>query len=285
MLEKLSFGNTGHVSTRALFGAAALGRVSQDVADETLALLLEYGINHIDVAASYGEAELRVGAWMPRYRDRFFLATKTGERTYAAARDQIKTSLERLQVDYVDLIQLHNLTDPEQWEVAMGPGGALEAAIEARDAGLARFIGVTGHGVIAPSIHLRSLQRFPFDSVLAPYDYPMMQNPQYAADFEALVAEVQRRGIAFQAIKSITMGPWGDKEHTANTWYEPLRDRQDIITAVHWVLGRPGFFLNTVADVTLLPIVLEAAATFERRPTDAEMDALVSRASMTPFFV
>lgn len=285
MIEKLPFGQTGHLSTRTLFGAAALSRVSQDVADETLELLFEHGINHIDVAASYGDAELRVGAWMERYRDRFFLATKTGDRTYDGARDQIHRSLERLRTSYVDLIQLHNLTDPEQWEVAMAPGGALEAVVEAREQGLARFIGVTGHGMIAPSIHSRSLERFPFDSVLVPYDYPMMKNPQYVADFEALLALSSQRGVAVQAIKSITLGPWGDKEHTANTWYEPLRESKDIDLAVHWVLGRPGVFLNTVADITILPRVLDAASRFERRPTDEAMESLVRRQGMTPFFV
>ncbi len=284
MIEKLAFGCTGHVSTRTLFGAAALSRASQEVADAVLPLLLEHGINHIDVAASYGDAELRVGAWVPRHRDRFFLATKTGARTYGAARDQIKRSIERLQVDHVDLIQLHNLTDPAQWETAMGPGGALEA-IEAKEQGLTRFIGVTGHGVIAPSIHLRSLDRFPFDSVLAPYNFPMMQNPQYVRDFEALASACDERGVALQTIKAITLGPWGEKEHNANTWYEPLREADAIDTAVHWVLGRPGVFLNTVGDVTILPRVLDAAQRAGSRPSDAELQALVERQSMTPFFV
>jgi aryl-alcohol dehydrogenase-like predicted oxidoreductase len=168
MIETLAFGKTGHESTRTLFGAAALSRVSQETADTILPLLLEHGINHIDVAASYGDAELRVGAWMDRHRDRFFVATKTGERTYQAARDQIRRSLERLRVDQVDLIQLHNLTAEDDWRTAMAPGGALEAAVEAKDRGLVRFIGVTGHGVVAPSMHRRSLERFSFDSVLAP---------------------------------------------------------------------------------------------------------------------
>ena len=284
-IEKLVFGKTGHNSTRTLFGAAALARVDQRTADDVLPELIKHGINHIDVAASYGDAELRVGAWMSEHRDRFFLATKTGERTYAAARDQIKQSLERLKVDHVDLIQLHNLTDPNEWEIAMGRGGALEAAIEAKEQGLARFIGVTGHGVIAPSIHKRSRERFPFDSVLLPYNYPMMQNPTYAADFEALLALCAERGVAVQTIKGITLGPWGERERNAATWYEPLRDQADIDTAVHWVLGRPGVFLNTVGDVTILPKVLDAASRYKNLPSDAEMKTLIERRSMTPFFV
>ncbi len=287
MIDKLTFGKTGHESTRTIFGAAAFMRCSQEVADATLPLLLEHGINHIDVAASYGDAELRLGPWMEQHRDKFFLATKTGERTYTAARDQIRRSLERLRVPYVDLIQLHNLTDPAEWEVAMAPGGALEAAIEAREQGLTRFIGVTGHGVIAPSIHMRSLDRFPFDSVLLPFNYPMLQNEQYKRDFYSLFAMCQERNVAMQTIKGITLGPWGEKEHTTSTWYEPLQSQSDIDLAVHWVLGQPGVYLNTASDVTLLPKVLDAAerASSAGRPSDAAMQALLDRANMAPLFV
>ena len=285
MIPTHPFGSTGHDSTRTLFGAAALGKVDQATADRTLEVLLQYGVNHIDTAARYGDSELRIGPWMAEHRSRFFLATKTGERTYQAARDGIRRSLERLRVDQVDLIQLHNLTDPAEWEVAMGPGGALEAAIEARQEGLARFIGVTGHGTIAPSIHLRSLERFAFDSVLLPYNFVMMQNPSYAADFETLVGRCQERGVAVQAIKSITAGPWNEKPRSRATWYEPLEEQADIDRAVHWLLGRPGIFLNTAGDVNLLPRVLDAAARFQRRPSDDEMRAMVARQEMTPLFV
>ncbi len=285
MIDQLPFGATGHVSTRTIFGAAAFMRCSQEVADQTLPLLLQHGINHIDVAASYGDAELRLGPWMEQHRDKFFLATKTGERTYQAARDQIRRSLERLRVPYVDLIQLHNLTDPDEWQTAMSPGGALEAVIEAKEQGLARFIGVTGHGVIAPAMHLRSLQRYPFDSVLLPYNHVMLQNPDYARDFEALIAACRERNVAVQTIKGITLGPWGEKEHTTTTWYEPLREQADIDLAVSYVLARPGVFLNTASDVTLLPKVLDAAERFIGSPSDAEMHALTQRQSMAPLFV
>jgi aryl-alcohol dehydrogenase-like predicted oxidoreductase len=285
MIQRIPFGNTGHQSTRIIFGAAAFMRCSQEVADQALPLLLEHGINHIDVAASYGDAELRLGPWMEQDRDRFFLATKTGERTYQAARDQIRRSLERLRVDHVDLIQLHNLTDPAEWQTALSPGGALDAVIEAKEQGLARFIGVTGHGVIAPEMHRRSLERYAFDSVLLPYNYIMMQNPDYARDFEALIALCHERNVAVQTIKGITLGPWGEKEHTTTTWYEPLREQADIDLAVAYVLGRPGVFLNTASDVTLLPKVLDAAERFTGRPSDAAMQALAARQSMTPLFV
>jgi len=250
-----------------------------------LELLFQHGINHIDTAASYGDSELRIGPWLASHRGKFFLATKTGERAYAAARDQIRRSLERLRVTQIDLIQLHNLAEPAEWEVALGPDGALRACVEAREEGLVRFIGVTGHGTGIARMHLRSLGRFDFDSVLLPYSYTMMQNPAYAADFEELARLSQARNVAMQTIKSITRAPWGDREHTAATWYDPLRDQPDIDRAVHWVLGRPGVFLNTVGDVTILPKVFDAASRFARRPTDAEMTQLVETREMAPMFV
>jgi len=285
MIDKQSFGRTGHQSTRTIFGAAALSRVTQDEADRTLELLLGYGVNHFDTAASYGESELRMGPWMSRYRDQVFLATKTGQRTYREARDEFHRSLERLRVDNVDLLQLHNLVDPQEWETAMGPGGALEAAVEARDQGLLRYIGVTGHGVTIAAMHKRSLERFDFDSVLLPYSFVLMQNQQYAADFEALMASCQQRNVAVQTIKAIVRAPWGEREHTRATWYEPLEDQGDIDRAVHWVLGRPGVFLNTVGDIQVLPKVLDAASRFAARPSDAEMREVMEAEEMAPLFV
>ncbi|HOU16171.1 MAG TPA: aldo/keto reductase [Anaerolineae bacterium] len=285
MIAKMVFGRTGHESTRTLFGAAALGGVTQAEADRTLDVLLEYGVNHIDTAASYGEAELRIGPWMPAHRKDFFLATKTGKRTYQEARDELHRSLERLRVDSVDLLQLHALVDPAEWEVAMGPGGALEACIEARAQGLVRFIGVTGHGLTVAQMHMRSLERFDFDSVLLPYNYPMIQNPQYAADFDALVAMCQERNVAVQTIKSLCRRPWGDRPRARATWYEPLEEQEAVDKAVHWVLGRPEVFLNTVGDIFVLPKVLDAASRFAQRPTDAEMEALVAAQEMAPLFV
>ncbi len=285
MIPKMIFGRTGHESTRTLFGAAALGRVTQAEADATLEVLLKFGINHIDTAFSYGEAEDRIGPWMAAHRQDFFLATKTGERTYQAAHDQIRRSLERMRVTQVDLIQLHNLVDPAEWETAMGPDGALRAAIEAREEGLVRFIGVTGHGVTAPAMHLKSLERFDFDSVLLPCNYTMMQNPQYAADFAALLSLAKARRVAVQTIKSLTRGPWGDKAHTRATWYEPLENQADIDRAVHWLLGaQPDVFLNTSGDIHLLPRILDAASRFVQAPSDAEMQMMVERLSMTPLF-
>ena len=284
-IEKRPFGRTGHMSTVTLFGAAALSQVTQAEADQVLELLLEYGVNHIDTAASYGDAELRIGPWMERHRDRFFLATKTGERSYAQAKAEIHRSLERLRVTQIDLIQLHNLVHPDEWEQALGPGGALEAAVEAREQGLVRFIGVTGHGLAAPAMHRRSLERFDFDSVLLPYNFVMMQNPQYAADFERLMALCQERNVAVQTIKTIARGPWGSKPRTRATWYEPLEEQADIDRAVHWAMARPGIFLNTVGDIHLLPKVLDAASRYPGHPpTDEEMRAMLEGLRMSSLF-
>jgi aryl-alcohol dehydrogenase-like predicted oxidoreductase len=272
------------MSTRTIFGAAALAQASQEEADRTLEVLLQYGVNHIDVAASYGDAELRIGPWMAQYREHFFLATKTGQRTYQRARDELHRSLERLRVDRVDLLQLHNLVDPIEWDVALSPGGALEAAIEAREQGLVRFIGVTGHGSSIAAMHRRSLERFDFDSVLLPYSYVIMQDASYASDFEALMTECRARNVAVQTIKSIARRPWWGRPHTHSTWYEPLEDQADIDRAVHWVLGRPGIFLNTVGDTRLLPKVLDAASRYQTAPANEEMSAEVAELEMVSLF-
>ncbi len=293
MVEQLiatqPFGSTGHESSRVIFGAAAMwGAATDEEVAPTLDLLLQHGINHIDTAASYGRAERRVGGWMQEHRDKFFLATKTGERTHEKAHDQIRKSLDRMQVAEIDLIQLHNLVDEDEWATALGPGGALEAAIEARDAGLVRFIGVTGHGVTVARMHLRSLERFAFDSVLLPYNHVMMQNAAYAADFEELAQVCAARGVAFQTIKALTLGPWKDNAPmgTHPTWYEPLTEQGDIDLAVRYVLARPGAFLNSAGDLTLLPKIVDAASRAgAAAPSDAEMAQLTDRRGMAPLFV
>ena len=285
MIPIQPFGRTGHESTRLLFGAAALGNVSQDEADQTMELIREHGINHIDTAASYGDAELRLGPWMETHRDEFFLATKTGERTRAEAYNEIQRSLERLRTDQIDLIQLHNLVDEEEWRTAFSPGGALEGVVEAKDDGLVRFIGVTGHGVTVAAQHLLSLQEYPFDSVLLPYNFAMSRDERYIADFEELFAVCVERGAAIQTIKSITRGPWGDRQPSANTWYEPLTDQDAIDTAVGWVLGREGVFLNTVGDINILPKVIDAAERFSERPNDEQMRGLEAAFGLQPLFV
>jgi aryl-alcohol dehydrogenase-like predicted oxidoreductase len=285
MIAKQLFGRTGHESTRAVFGGASLAKVTQDEADQTLEVLLRYGINHLDVAAGYGDAELRIAPWLRKYPGRFFLATKTGKRTYDAAKREIHASLERMGVERIDLIQLHSLADPIEWDNALSPGGALEACIEAREQGLVRFIGVTGHGSQIAGTHLRSLERFDFDSVLLPYSYIMMQDPHYAAAFERVLAVCNERQVAVLTIKSIARRPWWGREHTRATWYEPFEEQSDIDAAVHWVLARPGIFLATVGDIRLLPKVLDAANRFTSAPAEETMREQMARLEMLPLFV
>jgi aryl-alcohol dehydrogenase-like predicted oxidoreductase len=284
MIVKQPFGHTGHTSSRAIFGSAAFWSLPQSQADAVLNQVFEFGVNHIDTAASYGEAEVRIGSWIKRHGKNFFLGTKTGERTRLAARQELERSLERLQVSQVDLLQLHNLVDEHEWEVAMGPGGALEAAIEARQAGLVRFIGVTGHGTSVAHRHLQALQRFDFDAVLLPLSYILLQNPRYRQDVNLLLQVCTERQVAVQTIKAITRAPWGDRPQTYNTWYEPLANPADIDLAVHWVLGFSGVFLNTVGDIQVLPRVLEAVDRFQSAPPDAAMQELLSRQQMAPLF-
>lgn len=286
MIPSAAFGSTGHQSRRTIFGAAALGKVTAAQADRALELVLRYDLNHLDTAASYGDSELHIAPWLKREgRDRFFLATKTGERTYAGARDQIRLSLRRLGVDHVDLLQLHNLVDQKEWDVAMGKDGALRAAVEARDAGLTRFIGVTGHGLAVARRHRESLERFPFDSVLFPYNATQLAGEQYAREAEALIALCETRGVAIQTIKAITLGPWpGERPARPTTWYEPLTDQHDIDLAVRFVLARPGLFLNTASDIDLLAKILHAADRGGPAPSVEELNDLIRRREMAPLF-
>ena len=286
MIETLAFGRTGHRSSRIVFGAAALWNATPERSARTLDMLLARGVNHIDVANGYGPAELRVGESMRRLRDRFFLATKTGKRDHAGAWRHIERSLERLQTDRLDLIQLHNLSDDAGWRMAFSRGGALRACREAREQGLVRFIGVTGHGTRVPAMHLRSLERFPFDSALVPYNRAMMSQPAYAADFEALYAECQRRGVALQTIKAVAARRWQPGElRTHNTWYRPVSDPDDVARAVHWALARPGIFVNTASDLGLLELTLDAAERFAGPPAEGELAEAWARAGVEPLFV
>jgi aryl-alcohol dehydrogenase-like predicted oxidoreductase len=285
MIAKLEFGRTNYLSTRTLFGAAALGAVSQEEADQTFELLFKYGVNHIDTAASYGDAELRVGPWMRTHRKDFFLATKTGERSYEKAKKEIHQSLERLQTDQIDLIQLHNLIDDDEWALAMGDTGALKAAVEAKEQGLVRFIGVTGHTLYAPEIHLKSLGVYDFDSVLLPYNFMLMQNEQYAADFMKLYTTCKERKVAIQLIKTQQRRPWGDRKHDRSTWYEPFEDQSAIDLATHWALALDGVFVNTLGDIHILPRMLDAASRFTgEQPSDTAMQKLIEAQTAEPLW-
>jgi predicted aldo/keto reductase-like oxidoreductase len=274
------------MSTCTIFGAAALGRVTHAEADRTLEVLLEYGVNHIDTANSYGEAEQRIGPWMANHRKDFFLATKSENRTYEGAREHLHRSLDLLRTDHIDLWQMHILVKPEDWDVAMGPGGALEAFLEAREQGLVRFLGVTGHEISIAEMHRRSLERYDFDAVLLPYNYALMQNPKYAADFERLMELCQQRNVAVQTIKSLTRGRWADDQpHTSATWYEPFTEQSEIDIAVQWVLRRPGIFLNTAGDIHLLPKILDAASRMDPAKVPADIDEQIAAITREPLFV
>lgn len=285
MIAQAEFGRTGHRSSRVIFGAASLGHVSQKVADTTLEILLEHGVNHIDTAASYGDSELRIAPWLARDPNRFFVATKGDRRDEKGAREEIHRSLDRLKVDHVDLWQIHSLADPIEWDQALSPGGALDAAKAARAEGLIRWIGVTGHGLQIAAAHRRSLERFDFDSVLLPCNYLTMRNAYYRENFDALLTTCRQRNVAVQTIKSIAMRPWMDRDHTRSTWYQPLESTDDIDLAVWWVMGRKGLFLNSVGDVELLPLVLDAAERFDEAPRDSDLEDLVARSHSEPLFV
>jgi aryl-alcohol dehydrogenase-like predicted oxidoreductase len=285
MIATQEFGSTGFFSSRVIFGAAALAGMKPARVEATLALLERFGINHIDTAAAYGESERNLAGWLSSHRRQVFLATKTGERKGAAARASLERSLERMNVDSVDSIQLHNLVDEPGWQTAMGRGGALEALIRAREEGLVRFLGVTGHGTWAPAMHLRSLEVFEFASVLCPYSHAMMAQPDYAADFDALEQVCRDRGVALQTIKAVARRRWSGPGDRRYSWYEPLNESEALRHAVHWVLGRPGLFLNSSSDGRLLEATLEAAAVPGPRPSDAEMEADASRLGIAPLFV
>jgi aryl-alcohol dehydrogenase-like predicted oxidoreductase len=268
-----------------IFGAAALSEVDQATADALLPVLDAHGVNHLDTAASYGDAELRLAPWLAGRRADFFLATKTGERTADGARRELERSLVRLGVDSVDLIQLHNLVEPEEWEVAIGAGGAVEALAAARDEGLVGAIGVTGHGLRIARMHLASLERFDFDSVLLPYNHSLMQLDEYRRDVELLVARCEDRRVAVQTIKSIARRRWRDPgSESGRSWYEPIRDNGALRRAVEYVLARRGLFLNSSSDYELLPDVLEAAERIPARPSDATLQADAAELGIEPLF-
>lgn len=287
-LPRFPFGSTGHESSRVIFGAAALMSDKPRINDQALAQLLEYGVNHIDVAASYGEAERAVGRWMGEHRDRFFLASKTAERSYAGAREQIRRSLERLQCDQLDLIQFHNLTQDEDHAEAFSEDGCLRAAVEAREEGLVRFIGVTGHGTRAPRMHLRSLERFAFDSVLFPYNYPLRAQPGYARDVEELLAVCLAQGVATQTIKAVARRRWpASGERGRHCWYEPIEDPAVFDQAIDFVLARKSLFLNSSSDLVIFERTLRAVANRSERidaPSDEAMREALQQIGAQPLF-
>jgi len=268
-MEKRRFGRTGHMSTVAIFGAAAFWEIEQKEADQVMEMVIEAGVNHIDVAPSYGQAEQRIGPWMPRERQRFFLGCKTMERTKEGAWDELHRSLKLLQTEQFDLYQLHAITSMEELDACTMKGGALEALVEARQRGLTRHIGITGHGVESPRIFIEALNRFEFDSILFPLNFEQMSNPEFRKDAEALIALCKEKDVGTMIIKTVTKGPWGDKEKTATTWYEPFDKQDEIQKAVNFALSYDVTGLCTAGDIRILPMVLEACENFH--PLNAVM--------------
>lgn len=285
MISHIPFGRTGHQSSRVIFGAAALGAMSPARSETTLDLIWSHGINHIDTAASYGASEDRLQPWLARHRDDVFLATKTGERHGGAARAELERSLTRMGVDHVDMIQLHNLVEPDEWDVAFSPGGAVEALARARDEGLTRYIGVTGHGLRIAARHLASLRRFDFDAVLFPLNHSLMNGfSNYAHDVDELMDTCRSHGVAMQTIKAVSRRRWEDGVHGHRSWYEPLTDQAAIDRAVRFVLSHDDVFLNTTSDATLLPTIIDSASRPIIAPTDAELSSDRDQWDMRPLF-
>ena len=284
-VARAPFGRTGPTSSRVIFGAASLGRMDQERADRLLPVLLEFGVNHIDTAAGYGDSELRLAPWMATRRNEFFLATKTSDRSGPGARVSLERSLTRLAVDQVDLIQLHNLVEEDEWELALSAGGAAAALVQARDEGLVRFLGVTGHGLRIAGMHRRSLQRFDFDSVLLPYNFSLLRDDAYRRDVEALLALCAERGVAVQTIKSVARRRWQEDDIRPRfSWYEPLPEGPALDRAVRFVLARPGLFLNSSSDARLVRPILAAAVASGDAPTSAAMAGDTQVFGVQPLF-
>ncbi len=284
-IERRPFGRTGHKSSAVIFGAAALWDVDQGTANRVFDMLLKYGVNHIDTAPRYGEAEVRIGPWMDRYRDKFFLATKVAERDYEGAKVSLCRSLDRLRTDRIDLIQMHALVYPDDSVQVFAEGGALQALIEAREKGLISHIGITGHGWTVAAMHLQNLQKFNFDSILMPWNWFAANHIYYRPDFDETLAYCREHGIAVQTIKALARGAWAAGAiRNRTTWYQPVEDKRTIRDCVHWVLSDPDIFLNSVGDVELLPILLEAADKLEPKPDDEAMTCMAERVGLSSIF-
>lgn len=283
-METRRFGRTAHMSTVAVFGAAAFWEITQEDADKVIESVIAAGINHIDVAPSYGQAEIRIGPWMPRARGRFFLGCKTMERTKAGAWKEMQESLERLQTEAFDLYQCHAITTMEELDAVTMKGGALEAFVEARRAGLTKFIGITGHGADAPKIYLEALRRFDFDSVMFPLNFIQMASPEFRKHAEELIATCKAKDVGLLIIKSVTKAPWGERQHTATTWYEPFDKSEEIQRAVNFVLSQDVTGLCTAGDTRVLPLVIQACENFSRLSKDEVEEMIKSGGQFEPLF-
>lgn len=283
-METRRLGRTGHMSTVAIFGGAAFWQISQEEADKAIELIIEAGINHLDVAPSYGQAEIRIGPWMPRERERFFLGCKTTERTREGAWKEMQESLKRLQTETFDLYQCHAITTMEELDAVTMKGGALEAFVEARQKGLTKYLGITGHGAQAPQIYLEALRRFDFDTVMFPLNFVQMANPEFRTYAEELIATCKAKDVGTMVIKSITKGPWGEKQHTATTWYEPFEKMDEIQKGVNFALSHDVTGICTAGDTRVLPLVLKACESFSQLNKDDMEEMIKSGKQYEPLF-
>jgi len=283
-MEKRRFGRTEHNSTVAIFGAAAFSKVDQATADESMEAVLAHGVNHIDVAPSYGEAELRLGKWLERDRERFFLGCKTMERDQSGAATELKKSLERLRVDHFDLYQIHAITSMVELDSVTQAGGALDALLEAKDKGLIKFIGITGHGVDSPKIFIEALQRFDFDTVLFPLNAGQCVSSAFRSASEELLSICKSKDVGTMIIKSITRGPWGENEQTFDTWYEPFTEMEDIHAHVNFALSHEVTGICTAGDVRLLPLVLDACEDFQPMSSGSQQNMIEASKAYEPLF-
>jgi aryl-alcohol dehydrogenase-like predicted oxidoreductase len=276
-MQTRRFGRTDHMSTIVIFGAFAVGPVSQKEADAAMELVLEHGVNHIDVAPSYHDAELRLGPWLEKHRDRFFLGCKTQLRGRDEARAELHRSLERLRVDSFDLYQLHAVTTMDELDQCFAPGGSMEALLEARDEGLTRYVGITSHGLQAPAVEMAALERFDFDSLLFALNFILWSDAGYRRDATALLQMAAERDVGTMVIKALARGPWGDHKPRYHTWYEPFDDASHVERALRFTLSQPVTGAISAGDARLLPIILDAAECFQPMD-DAEQQELLSTA-------
>ena len=283
-MQTRRFGRTGHQSTVAIFGAAAFWQVDQAQADATMRQVIDAGVNHIDVAPSYGVAEQRLGPWLARERGRFFLGCKTMERTKEGAAAEMRRSLGLLQVDDFDLYQIHAVTNMAELDAAMRRGGAIEALVEARDAGLFRYIGITGHGVESPAVFIEALRRFDFDSVLFPLNFVQYAHPTYRQNAEELLSLCRARDVGVMAIKSVAREPWGDQPRTATTWYRPFDELAAVQQAVDFALSQDVTGLCTAGDVRVLPTMLQACAEFAPMSEAEQAQLIAAAGQFEPLF-
>lgn len=274
---KRTMGNIGFESSVLLFGGAKLGNVTEAEADRSIEFALEHGVNHIDTAASYGDSELRLGKWMPEIRGKVFLATKTTQRGKQEAKEEIWRSLTRLRTDKLDLIQLHAVGTMEELDKCTAAGGALEAALEAKEEGIVRHIGITGHGHLAPAVHLEALRRYAFESVLTPFNYYLYSLPAYRSAFDALVERTTRDNVPLRVIKAVAKGPWAPGQQRGHaTWYEPFDQEREIAACVHYALSHQGInAFASAGDVHLFPKIVAAVEKFGTM-SDEEAHAVLS---------